>query len=768
IVEITIWEDSRPFENDTTPENANFAFNLHYKHNYQLTFSKEGYFSKKLEVSTFNVPEEEKDLGFEYRLNITLYRKVDGVDASILDKPVGKIAFDKHYVNFEYDEKYMRQIQPKLMELQSKINRILRAQELAEQQYKEAIQRGDKAFRSGSFNSAKTAFTKASGIKPDEAYPMEMLAKVEIELKKQAEEQARLNAINEKYQTIIGLADQSFSDKEYEAAKLKYGEALQVKPDEKYPKTKLGEIDRILNALATAEEKQRMRDEKYAEAVKQADQAFFIKQYRTARNYYQSASQIKPEEAYPKNKIEEVNELMRELAASKALDDKYNAAISVADRSFRQEKYEKAMTAYQEATEIKPEAQYPLEQLKKIDGIFKEMARANEIEQRYTAKIEMADKAFEAKNYETARTAYLEASGIKPSATYPKNRILELDALLKEIADKAQLERDYGKYIAKADAFFNSSDFENARNAYQQASNLKPAAAYPKERIAEVDKKMREQENNRALKARYKKLIAQADEAFSAENFSDARVFYQSAAGIFPEQEYPTAQLALINKMMGDKARALENEKNYKTLISKADRVFEMKNYSEAKSQYKKALSIKPEEPYPKDQIALIDSTIAVLNARAIEINAAYQKAITSADSAFDLKDYQTAKQQYKAAVELKQREAYPRNRLNEVNKLLYLASAGKQGQQTKPKQVQVPADYSNMEVFKNELAKNYPQGITEEVSQEKGRIITRRILVKGNKGDEYKFIKYNWGGKYYFKNGRAITELLWRQETAQ
>ena len=768
IVKIEVFEDGKEFENDTTPENANFAFNLHYNHNYTIDFSKSGYFSKKLEISTFNVPKEETDLGFEYKLNITLYKKVEGVDTSILKNPIGKIAFDKHYVNFEYDEKYMRQVKPKLLKLQNQIEQILQQQQLAEKQYSEAIDKGDHAYQTENFVVAKKEFTQALNIKPTEEYPREMLIKVEQALIQKEEEIARLKAIEEKYQAVILIADNAFTKKSYEEAKVKYNEASQIKPKEKYPISRINEIDNIINDLATEAEKQRIKEEKYTNVIKQADQAFFIKQYRTAKNYYESASQLKPEERYPKEKISEINKLIAEATAAKAIDEKYQNAVNSADRFMKQYKYEKAMSFYQEANEVKPNESYPIEQLQKIDKILNDLAKANELDEQYRSQIRVADKAYQQNLLQDARNAYQQALQIKPDADYPKNRIKELDGMIAENSAKEEAERNYKEYLKNADQYFLQQDFQDARTAYQKALNIKPTEQYPKDKLAETDQKIHELENRRSLRERYKKIIANADALFQAKELNDAKALYQSALGILPDEKYPKDQLVLINKMIDGKIAALSNDKKYASLISKADQNFELKQYQVSKSIYQDALSLKPGEEYPEQQISKIDSIITIAKATIAALNNKYNRIIASADSAFSIKDYATAKSKYKDAIELNPKETYPKNKLNEVNKLLYIASTGKQEYAIENNKEVKEEDYSNIEEFKNELARKYPPGLTEEVIHEKGRVITRRIIVVDNRGDEYKFIKYNWGGKYYFKNGKPITELSWTKNTVK
>jgi len=71
----------------------------------------------------------------------------------------------------------------------------------------------------------------------------------------------------------------------------------------------------------------------------------------------------------------------------------------------------------------------------------------------------------------------------------------------------------------------------------------------------------------------------------------------------------------------------------------------------------------------------------------------------------------------------------------------------------------------STDDYFRTELAESYPQGVTEESSTLGNKVIITRIVVKGNKGDEYKKV-LDKAGNYYFKNGQSISENTWHRET--
>ena len=67
---------------------------------------------------------------------------------------------------------------------------------------------------------------------------------------------------------------------------------------------------------------------------------------------------------------------------------------------------------------------------------------------------------------------------------------------------------------------------------------------------------------------------------------------------------------------------------------------------------------------------------------------------------------------------------------------------------------------------IQEELAREYPDGVSEKIFEEGNRVITHRIVVKDGLGNEYRKVKHGWGGVFYFKNGVSISERVWIQET--
>jgi tetratricopeptide (TPR) repeat protein len=104
--------------------------------------------------------------------------------------------------------------------------------------------------------------------------------------------------------------------------------------------------------------------------------------------------------------------------------------------------------------------------------------------------------------------------------------------------------------------------------------------------------------------ARYEKKIELADHHFVSESFDQAKENYAKASTIKPEEEYPRTQLLKIDSIMT--IRMLE--KKYKSLLWRADSLFVVKDYENARLIYLEAARLKADDPYPFNQIGQIDS----------------------------------------------------------------------------------------------------------------------------------------------------------------
>ena len=209
-----------------------------------------------------------------------------------------------------------------------------------------------------------------------------------------------------------------------------------------------------------------------------------------------------------------------------------------------------------------------------------------------------------------------------------------------------------------------------------------------------------------------------------------------------------------------------ELQQEYNILIRDADIEFEAKDYQLAKSYYREAMKLKPLAEYPRTQIKIIDG---MLDGKLAD-GEKYKALIAQANEAFELSEYNEAKGMYLAAIKVNTTDAYPRDQIKKIDTLI----AAKKAEDNSPKEENKKLTLKGVEIssdraaFCSQLAKKYPQGLTVEKYMEGSKSITRRIIVEGDLGVEYKHVVHNWGGNYFFKNGKPTTRFTWQKEALQ
>ncbi|WP_321318093.1 hypothetical protein [Labilibaculum sp.] len=682
---ITILKNAKKMESGIIDNSGKFEYELDFGNEYILEFSKKGFVTKKVSISTF-VPIDilSRDNQFPpFKFMVSLFPAYEGLDLSVFDQPMGMIMYDKELDDFDYDRDYDSQIRDAIKKAEEEAKKRaaeLEAQRLAkERAYKAAIQRGDINFNAQKYDLSKAGYKEALAIMPDEDYPKTQLQKIDelvgLELAN-AEEKARIEAerkaLDEKYLTLITQADSQFEAKDYELSKTNYTSALEVKPNEGYPKNQIQKISDLLAQQAQLAADKKAMEEKYASAIAMADSQFSIGDYQSSKTAYAEALSLKAEEVYPKSQIQkidgilanqkaEADEAARLLAKEKALEEKYAAIINLADSQFLSGDYQSSRTSYSDALGLKAKEVYPKSQIQKIDGILAvQKAEADEaarllaenkaLEEKYTSIINLADSQFSAGDYQLSKTSYSEAMDLKEEEAYPKSQIQKIDGILavqkaeadeaaRLLAENKALEEKYASIINLADSQFYAGNYQTSMTTYSDALSLKANETYPRSQIqkidgmlakqlAEADEAARLASQKKVLDEKYASVVALADSQFSSGDYDSAKNTYKDALNLKLAEAYPKTQIQKINEILdaqqaeADKVARLLAEKKtldekYASVIKLADSQFVSADYQSSKSNYSEALSLKDSEVYPKSQMQKIDEILAAQQAEA-------------------------------------------------------------------------------------------------------------------------------------------------------
>ncbi len=518
----------------------------------------------------------------------------------------------------------------------SQINDILMDQAELEARYKEYIEQADQALSENNLQQAKAKYQEALHLKPNERYPSQKIDEIDGLLERQD--------IEQQYLAVIEEADRFFNDEDYNEALRLYRDATRLKPRENHPRRQITEINDIFD-------RQNRLEEQYNTIIAYADRAFDNNNYESAKESYLRAQDIKPDDAYPRERIEQIDQILSDIDAQ----ERYTNLITEADNAFNNANYDQAITKYREALAVRPDEPYPTAKINEAERLISDL---QELEQRYNQAIENADRAFNRNNYDEAMTLYQEARDFMPGEQYPRSRIDELNLLL---AEQRSLEMQYNELLSNAEEAFNNNNYSRAIAAYENALQLKPDEAFPQEQIEMINNIVAEQER---IDQEYRETIANADRQFNRRSFERSRSLYQAASELKPEESYPLNRIEELDRLL---ARQRGVEQTYRDAVAEADRYFNQENYPRARDAYNRALRAKSDEAYPRERIAEIERILAGQAEESID----YTSAIESGDRYFNQRRFFRARDAYQQALSVRPNEEYPQNRIMEINELL-------------------------------------------------------------------------------------------------
>src|SRR5690554_2152256 len=110
------------------------------------------------------------------------------------------------------------------------------------------------------------------------------------------------------YNALIQEADQLFNNGKYNEAMEKYIAAIKIpgKEAESHPNNRIVEIGDILQKKAEEELTFQQDNQEYINLIKEADDLASVKKYQQAIDKYEEASNLNPNEQYPKDRISEL------------------------------------------------------------------------------------------------------------------------------------------------------------------------------------------------------------------------------------------------------------------------------------------------------------------------------------------------------------------------------------------------------------------------------------------------------------------------------
>lgn len=866
-VTVIVLQNGNQFDAIQTSANGKYEFELPLGYQYDLKFTKPGFVSKTIRMNTQGIPDEDRHGGFQMDAAMTLFAMVEGFDTSITDEPIGRASFDQQKNSIEFDFGYTADRQKLIDNELKRLEDLAKNMEKMKAKFEELLRKGDGKMDTEKFEDALGLFNQALEIFPQD----------ETALAKRDAAQAKVDELNAaaerqaKYESLMSQGNSQFKSADYAAAKASFQEALEVLPDEREPRDRIAECDEKLAALASRES--------YDQLIEEADQLFASEDYALSIDKYNEALAILPDEKRPRDQIKEaqarLDALLDEAARLAEMEKRYEEQMSLGKNNLKSKDYTLALNNYREASSIFPDRQPPKDKIAEIEQILKDLeseaaanaeadaaaAERERIEREYQALISKADQQFDNEALEGALTDYEAALELKPNEKYPKSRIQRIQELLDRaaadlLADQEKQAEEDARLAAEEEARLAAEERERLaeeersrraeeerlarlaeeeeRRKREEEERLRRERALnniDSEKELEVDQYFREaksaEEKARMERVQQKKDGQENLQATGEERSRDARdeearqrdIRAEQMASIQREGQQVLADHQrtssrdkeshadnMAEEQVQDRRSRSQKEmdirENERRYLSKQDeederevrlnafnrdtdkaletnqRYVERSNSLRQDKEYDVRQDEASQERLVKRGGQVHGQSVNTHNKEALNIERYYEDVTTAANERRSYRTEDTVQEKEKheaigadkkeltvqAQADIQRKKASQDN-LQAERSMKAESRAYDRRQELFDKNAGGPKD--NSEFIQQEGTGDLPEGVSEKSYELGNKIVIERTVKTGNKVDRYRKV-VSKAGTYYFKNDQSITAQAWREETLQ
>ena len=328
------------------------------------------------------------------------------------------------------------QLFPDETDISNKVKELQSKKEVTDN-YLAKITAADALYEDRSYNEAKAAYQEALSVIPDDSYALGMISRVDEivnspEYRKIQSDKAKLDS---DFANFIGKGENAESAKNYELALSYYNKALELKPNNSEALTKKKNAeDMILYAEQQRKEQERLaaaeaekqRKERIQNLINTGNQQLTSKQYAEAELSFNQVLALDPNNAIATEKLGVIAGFYEEIQRQK--QENYNRAMSDGQYAMDSRNFAEAIRQYNIALTNKPGDETATQQLTLAQQY--ENMRVSGLQNEYNGFITKADAQFQTKNYDKAIELYTKAINVGTENPYPANKIREIGEIL--------------------------------------------------------------------------------------------------------------------------------------------------------------------------------------------------------------------------------------------------------------------------------------------------------------------------------------------------
>jgi tetratricopeptide (TPR) repeat protein len=341
--------------------------------------------------------------------------------------------------------------------------------------------------------------------------------------------------------------------------------------------------------------------QKYNALLAAADSDIFAGNSDAAANSYAAAKRVADEIKDPRV-INEVKDRIEALEAKVRLRNRYESLLSEGDALFLRDDCDAALSKYREAQKIEDTPQVA-DKIAAAERVRQQREHVRQQQLLHKSLIDEGDALLLRCDFDAALDKYREARQIDPTPQVA-------DKIAAAERARQQHEKNLQRYkilLDEADLFYSRGDYDDAARGYDAAKQIAEQIR-DVVKIREIENRTIALDSKVQQRKRHENLIAEADERFARDDFDAALIIYREARTI-ENSAQAADKIAAVERAIKQREHNRQQQLLHKTLIEEGDALFLRDDCPAALLKYREAQKIDP-TPQVAEKIALAERVV--------------------------------------------------------------------------------------------------------------------------------------------------------------
>ncbi|MFT4544354.1 MAG: hypothetical protein ACI9EQ_000812, partial [Bacteroidia bacterium] len=321
--------------------------------------------------------------------------------------------------------------------------------------YKRLIKEAKSAEATQDYGEAKEIFADAARLKPEESEPEIRISAIDEVLERLTRERKEEDERNSKINTLLdeGIALQKTGS--LEDAQAKYEDALNLDTANDEAIERIAEIAGILKGIQEEKNLLAKTENDFAQLLSDGGSLQSSSKFTEAKSKFEWALALGFDNTAAQKRIDEVLSQIKqqeekqkeEQELTQRFESFYDKGVDLLAKG----KLDQAKNQFTEASNIKPENQEPKDRIAEIEGQILAAAKQKEEEDKRSAELSallaLAKERFKLKDYPSALAAYQQLMELDPDNLEAGNKINEIEGILAKQEDEKRAAEELAKKV---------------------------------------------------------------------------------------------------------------------------------------------------------------------------------------------------------------------------------------------------------------------------------------------------------------------------------